>query len=419
MSYNLYLGDIDPNLQMSEALKVRREIFFKLLLWDSVVLSDSQLLTDPRIIRLMSGFTVHKGEMADHSPIKGWHKGFEQLLESGLVQVAHRASNGREQAMAEVWAGMNAKGNANVPFLPKNEKYARYLDGLSHEKRVYQLSDMANRFKNNLNDGVEKNAILLRPDNDVDRELKRMFEEDLVLFRNIHAFIDRCLRDGLIHEGRHREIYDYVYSCYSTNVSAETDCFVSTTFKSLPFHLPLGVETPDGPPVELDPARMRPTWVLSPQCMDLLSAEGFLRVRRAVEPCIKSELLIKKNTGELEQGALNEYYDVWAEYTEKLEEAILQELTQSNMELSRPMEQAYLSQYNLKKQLTDLIVTASGFIPVLGTAMDVGDVVKNSVQLMVMLNKRSAAKCAAEHKQALQQYINDIAMKKTSVVTRY
>ena len=43
--------------------------------------------------------------------------------------------------MAEVWAGMNAKGNANVPFLPKNEKYARYLDGLSHEKRVYQLSD--------------------------------------------------------------------------------------------------------------------------------------------------------------------------------------------------------------------------------------------------------------------------------------
>ena len=80
MSYNVYLGDIDPNLQMSEALKVRREIFFKLLLWDSVVLSDSQLLTDPRIIRLMSGFTVHKGEMADHSPIKAGTRALSSFL---------------------------------------------------------------------------------------------------------------------------------------------------------------------------------------------------------------------------------------------------------------------------------------------------------------------------------------------------
>ena len=53
---SVYLGDIDPNNRIMSPLWIRRHFMMKLLVWDSVVLSDSQILTDPRINVLLRGF---------------------------------------------------------------------------------------------------------------------------------------------------------------------------------------------------------------------------------------------------------------------------------------------------------------------------------------------------------------------------
>jgi len=85
MSYSIYIGDIDPNNTVNPTQHVRdirRAILFRLLLWDSIVLSDSQFLTDPCIAMMMDGFSEKK--MGDHDAwddISEWQRGFEKLLE--------------------------------------------------------------------------------------------------------------------------------------------------------------------------------------------------------------------------------------------------------------------------------------------------------------------------------------------------
>jgi len=179
MSYSIYIGDIDPNNTVNPTQHVRdirRAILFRLLLWDSIVLSDSQFLTDPCIAMMMDGFSEKK--MGDHDAwddISEWQRGFEKLLEIGLVEVAHRTDiYGEQYTMLDVWNSMHNNPSASVPFLPPTPAYAKFLDTLPHQKKQYNLNSISQRFKSNLHNGISSGDFQLNPFDDTDRELTKI-----------------------------------------------------------------------------------------------------------------------------------------------------------------------------------------------------------------------------------------------------
>ena len=107
MSYSVYLGDIDPNNTIISSLEIRRDFMFQLLMRDSIVISDSQFLTDPRINHLMQEFEDDNlAKIRELGELEQWQKGFEYLINAGLVEVAYRSRNGSKDSITKTWENM-------------------------------------------------------------------------------------------------------------------------------------------------------------------------------------------------------------------------------------------------------------------------------------------------------------------------
>lgn len=429
MPKGVYIGDIDPNNTVASVREVRRNILFKLLLWDSIVLSDSQFLTDPRIAMMMSSFNHKYIDPANRYPMDDWHGGFELLLNSGLVEVAHRTDAvGEMLSVEDVWTSMNKNSGAGrVPFLPRTSAYAEYLDQTAYHKRTYNLARISEIFKTNLQKGYGT-ALSVSPTDDTDLELGRMFREQTVLFREILQFIKTQLANGKITQARYDEIYKYVYGCYHINVPTVANCFVCTDYEKLPVHLELGSGVKEDKGGDVDQSKLRPTWALDPRILDLLPIGSFLKVRSAVQAHVDSGLLLKYNTGELTEDEKKEYQSCWESYTATLESALMEAFREHYEAIDDIVSSAYVPrQQRITNGTLEIVANMvvkpaiSAAVPLAGTLFSAADHVRNAVGMLntfIMVHRSGEPMDARAYKNEMRDLMFDFAFGHKAITYR-
>ncbi|MBQ2110353.1 MAG: hypothetical protein II191_01250 [Clostridia bacterium] len=400
MKNSVYIGDIDPNNKIVSADTIRRQFMLQLLMWDSIVLSDSQFLTDPRINNLMRG-TEDKPLLAkyDFAGVQPYQKGFEALVKGGLVEVACRKRGEKGFSLRGVWDEMSSRPGRKVPFLPEAPDYACYLDGLLADRssvKYYDLDSIAARFKRNLLAGVDT-AVKFDSKNDVDRELLRMFGEDTVYFGSILDFL-KAEKGRRVSDERYDELYDFLYSCYSCNVSAETGCMVSTEAKNIPLHLDCGVGDFEA---NLDPSdvmELRPTWAVNSIFFDNVSFEDFVEMRGELERYFRDGRLIKFYTGCISREEWPEFRDFWEDYTGRLEDKMQLFLSRAQNEVKDSLMDRLVDdidkfrgnpeQATLLLPSIELVKNTLAFLPVVGDLLDKIDFFKSIPETVTCLTSR-------------------------------
>lgn len=425
-NYNLYLGDIDPNNYILDVLSVRRRILFDLLLWDSIILSDSQFLTDPRIQLMMSGFDVKSVDYDITNGLIDSHKDFELLLVNNLVEVATR-NNDRQSSVQDLWQQMhNASANAPVPYLPKNNKYAQYLDSINFSKKPYEIKNLAGNFREKILEGIEKGSVLLDADDRTDAQLSEFISVETILFRDIKKVLDDAFEKEIITATRKLELYRFFYSCYSSGVPYELGCYTSTSIYNVPLHLSFGYNANDIAKVVDE--KMRQTWALDPMVIDLLSTEAFLDVREAVEDCIKDQSIMKYRTGKLTEDELPKFYDVWEEYTKKLEHEIIQALVNERRNIDNIVCKRFIpTQKQVIKSGAGLIINTTkavveSAVPGIGMAFAIADLAKDVhsfADSVVLLGNRKQDGITLNFRNELADYIDGLLLGSNKVITKY
>ena len=378
MSYSVYLGDIDPNNTIISSLEIRRDFMFQLLMWDSIVISDSQFLTDPRINHLMQEFEDDNlAKIRELGELEQWQKGFEYLINAGLVEVAYRSRNGSKDSITKTWENMADNDTKDVPYLPSKIDFAQYLDGISNIKsRTYDLPSIGGRFKDNLLSGAEDNAIKLDMTNGTDYHLWEMFNQDKVLFRNILDYIRVELQEGRISQERYQQIYDYVYGCYSINISAETGCYVNTRLKHIPFHLESGTGDFEDNLGKQDFSKLRGTWALNPEVLDMIPLDEFVGLRKRMHRHFDDGILMKYYTGVLGPEDWTLFNDFWTDYTQTIEDFMRDCII--NMGYRRKaelLERAYRKpeQATIKSGVLELVISGLGCASMVGCDLVIGN----------------------------------------------
>ena len=424
--FNLYLGDIDPNNYILDVMSVRRRILFDLLLWDSIVLSDSQFLTDPRIQLMMSGFD---GKSVDYDISNGLidsHKDFELLLANNLVEVATR-NNGSKSSVQDLWKQMhNASANAPVPYLPKNNKYAHYLDSINFSKKPYEIKNLAGKFRERILDGIEKGAILLDADNRTDAQLSEFISADTILFRDIKKVLDDAFEGERISAMRKLELYRFFYSCYSSGVPYELGCFTSTSIYNVPLHLSFGCDTNE--PAHVVDEKMRKTWALDPRVIDMLSTEAFLDVRESVEECIKNQSVLKYRTGQLTDEEIPLFYDVWEEYTARLETELKKALINERRAIDDIMSKRFIpTQEQVIKGGAGLVINTTkkvveSAVPGIGMVFEIIDLandIRSFTNSVVLLGNRKQEGITLNFRNEIADYLDGLVLGSNKVITKY
>lgn len=426
---SIYLGDIDPNnhkltqltMSMLSPIEIRRNMMFQLLIWDRIVLSDSQYLTDPRVHIMMSGF--HDELLCseyDLPDIPLSQKGFEKLIRAGLVEVACRENAGSDFSFSSLWTDMSRKDTRDVPYLPHTVEYAEYLDGLGYYARKYSLVNIGNRFKRNLQSGLEEGALILLPDHDIDRELRRMFFEKEVLFRNLLDFLKQQLKIGKITEARYNQIYTYIYSCYSVNISAETGCNISTQFKNLPLHLDSGDPTCDEMREPFLGEKLRSTWCLTPAVLDLLTFEDFIGIRQYLKPVFDNGLLLDFYKGNIERKNWGEVRDIWDHFTHYLELELKARMSRYMRGIVEEYEKISGKEHGLVQESllncgVDVVKNIVSYVPIAGNIIGALDMVSSVKNTFSYLTKREALISLKQQWELVDKFVN----KDNSIITKY
>ena len=416
MSYEIYLGDIDHNNDscMQTAGELRRSLMLKLLMWDSIVLSDSQLLTDPRMSGLMSAFSPQ------NAPVEDWQRDFEALLRSGRIQVAYRKTDARAD-MYSVWKSMRDKA-VPVPHLPETEKYARYIDGLSQVHREYDLNSISLRYKTNLCKGLDSEELQLDRKNPVDDRFLRVIEEnDVVLMRELLQVIKTALDAGEISPQRYELLYRYIYSNYQINLPQEIDCFSSSHLEDIPIHLSScdNVELGEGP--EADPSRIRPTWIFSNQALDLLPTSAFVEILEKVKLPQVTEAVMGQAFGAMEEEQLRLYYDAWEDYTRTMERELARALLATKNQLVQITSEAYQTTQQRRKSAGVKLITnlISACLPVVGNIFGAVNSVKENVEAVILMKNAAQADKILRQRDSLIAFTDGLATRELSIVTKY
>lgn len=427
---DIYLADMDPNNRIISTLDIRRHIMFQLLFWDSIVLSDSQFLTDPRINILMQGFDDDE-YLLNTFGFKGvaeYQKGFEKLIETGLIKIAFRQKDNMSFDAVSLWKEMSGRPGKKVPFLPESENYSRYLDSIDPHKisrKYYNLDNMEVRFKNNLLTGIYQKDFQLNPADDIDRELLHMMNERVVWFSTILDFIKLQKQKGTLSAHRYNEIYDYVFSCYSINISAETDCFIKAEINNIPLHIESGIGDYLENISKTDIKKLRPTWALNPAILDYITFDDFIKLRKRISRIITKGDITKYYTGTLSETNWKEFCDVWEAYTETLEDTLELSLNHSMYLLQNRLLEEYVP--NWKKMIShpeqatiiypslEIVKSTVSFVPVIGDLLSIGDIVKSLATSVTCISNRK------ESIEILKRYrqMNEMINSHTKIITKY
>ena len=404
MGNSIYLGDIDPNNRVNHVRHIRRTIMFQLLIWDSIVLSDSQLITDPRIHLLMGSENLPRFSLSINGKkledAAFYEKGIEALIQCGMIEVAQRTSGERQYSLQSVWEGMNGRTDSKVPFLPESDDYARFLDTLVNNPRTYSLDKIGSDFKTNLLSGIGNSVELSQTDRTDDRLLYYM-NQDKVLFSDLLCVIREARDAGLISDSRYLELYHYIYGCYSINIPKNVDCHLISEVRNLPLHLDSGIGDLDGTDGEVVD-NLRPTWALNPIILDFISFEDFVEIRKQLFSVIPSSKLIGFFSDSLSEKDAWEFNSIWSAYTMMLESSLKLALMKAADErkdksielLAKSVDTEDFLDSVVKQKRKDgaleVIKSAVGVapIPVAGTVTGVYDLVKAGKQEVSFLTKK-------------------------------
>lgn len=429
MSNDVYLGDMDPNNRIVSTLSIRRHFLFQLLMWDSIVISDSQFLTDPRINILMAGYDDDERLLNTYgfSGVSEYQKGIEKLIESGMVKIAFRQQGTHRFNAVDLWKEMSSRPGKKVPFLPEDIAYSEYIDSIGSvkdEQKSYQLDNMEARFRRNLLTGLGS-SLILNPADDIDRELNRLMHERVVWFSSILDFIRQQKQLGKLSEQRYKQIYDYVFSCYSINISAETECFLNTKIQNIPLHIESGIGDYSDNIPQVDLNRMRPTWALNPAILDFITFEDFIELRKTIENIVRKGDILRFCTGTIQEGDWNEFCDVWDSYTKLLELAIDSCIHRSAYRLQSKILEENLDGWkrlvNKPEQSTILFPTMEivknllNYVPILSDVLAIGDTVRSVAAAITCFSNR---KGSLENLKRYQQ-MNDFLQSNTGIITKY
>lgn len=417
---SLYMNDIGQNLvKDTSVLNLRRSIMFQLLMWNNILLSDTQFVKDPRIHLLMSGFSDEEYSKRNNiEEVSDDQKGFEYLLQSGLVEVAVRKQEGRTYSLRRLWRDLSQSGH--VPYLPETEQYAKYLDGLEKNRREYFLHNVAWRFRRNLLSGVESGALVCSESDDTDQTLKEMFHEKQVLFRNLFEFIEKQLSKEKITAQRFDEINDFMQSCYCVNISAELGCHINMEYKDVPLHLDSGFEQFSNTQKYIKPEKLRPTWGLNPYILDLIPLDEFVKLRKHIQDSVSRGKIIEYFTGTLHPDDLTEFYDIWEDYTRKIEYDLRACLISIDRDILNELVKAFgISQKQYIHEGIGLVISTLAYVPYIGPL--ISSVISNAAninsvnKLAISLMNRKDQSTLFERQKKIAPYLSG----ETRIITKY
>jgi len=243
------------------------------------------------------------------------------------------------------------------------------------------------------------------------------------LFRDILAHLKQERDSGRIAPERYLELYDYVYSCYSVNVSAAVGCNINTKFRHLPLHLDSG----NGdfqekiPPQDL--GALRPTWVFNPAVLRQLSFQDIVEIRKAMTPVMNGPYIRNFYEGTTQPEDWKDTVWVWEMYTQMLESKIRNAFLEKENEQGRKIMEEFVGDQVLKcpEQITvvtptiEIVKSLLSMIPLAGECIGAAEAVSNVGNAVVSLTKRK------EREKILRDYqsIHDVVAKNTRVITCY
>lgn len=413
---SIYLGDIDPNNNIISTLGIRRNFMYRLLIWDSIVLSDSQFLTDPRINLMMSGFPskdlAEKLEMED---VDDSYRGVEQLLANGFVEIACRKDSQEKYSLGKLYDDMVHRPS-KVPYLPADTSYPDYLDSLHFKERIFDLHDIENRFRGNLLKGIGSARF---PDiSYAEHEISELFYREKINFSTILDLLKSKLKSGEISQADYERIYEYVYSCYSINVSAETGCYLSTKFKNIPLHLDCG--TGDfAEEVGQDAFdKMRPTWALQPTILDHISFEDFVQLKEQLKGFLDKKVIMEFFNGILTEDKLDLFYDIWDMYTRCLEATIKEFLRKSQVRTYEKMLQLSKVKVEQKTILSgswEVVTSILGIVSGIGSVLGVVDIGNSSLNYIRNISHKTQWNALIEQ----SKEITRLLAPDSKIITKY
>ena len=418
----IYLGDIDPNNNILPVMTIRRIIMFQLLIWDKIILSDSQFLTDPRLNILMSGYTENEvSKKYNIDDIPDQLKGIETLFENGFIEVALRQNNDHGSSLYNTWNGMK-RSPKSVPYLPEDENYVKYLSSFNYNTHIYQTNNMGSMFQEKLLRGMEADpnngGIIFKKNDPTDHELIRMFNERVPLFRNMLDFLRSQQDNGKINSKRYTELYDYIYSCYNVNVSETLHCNINTKFSHIPFHIESGEEFWGNNPTANQVDKLRPTWVLNPTFLDHLTFDEFLEIRKHLKTSKIREFYlgnVKSSWADIE--------DSWDDYTHYLEKEIKSIFYEKKEHLNTILFDEFgVNKFLAKPQqksvtgpAVEIVKSLVSFCPGISEITGAADSAKTIFGAVVSLSRRNQKILLAEE----YNRISTIVSKEKRVVTKY
>ena len=429
MSNSLFFADIDPNQTWNAvtAKVLRRILLSRLLVWDTVVVSDSQMLQDPRFRIMMSPPTGEKkrrfNQAGDNQfdDLEDWQHGFDHLLKDGLVEVACRKGKDGPSSLLRTWSDMNKSEN-RVPFLPQSESYANFIEKIGYSARVFELSNVARRFRHNLQEGISNHVIKFEKHNDAYQEYINLISADYVQLRDILALLDAQMNDGAITCDEHNLIYQFSFQCYSINVPAETGCYVSAKLDHIPLFLPSGTYDGIDGSKYINQSKLRPTWAIDPVALDLLPIEAFVEMRKNLKNEIASGLILKAKEGNLQSGRdAAEFYSIWESYTSKLEEEMKRSLRVTRDKLNEITRSNFiLTQKQLEDHLTEIVATRIvSAIPPVGTIYGAYKDVKEIIDSTTIFNQKKTQAYYLDHHDNIKNYLDTLYDNRSSIITKY
>lgn len=415
---SLYPADNDPNVALN-AQNVRRSLMFQLLLWDSIVLSDSQLLTDPCINVLMGNFGQRADYVSRYKIIDVNNermRGFESLISNGYIEIARRNVGESAVSFLDLYSQTrNRPADARVPYLPGTDDYARHLDSLDFVARDYEISRMAKRFQNNLILGIGVTGYPQVPA--ISGQLEELFHTDNVTFAQILKVLKDSQNSGKINNAEFAALYDYVYSCYSVNVPAETNCYISTNFKNIPFHLEAGDPGVNSIQDERLFHDMNTTWALNPACLDLITFEEFVEIKKEIAKIPNYNLVLDFFKGTLKESDANNFCTTWNLFVSFLEMSLKNFLNMKALDLTERLMASQgikIEQDSRIQAGVSLCKSVLDFAPVVGDVKSGIELIQATKYAITVFSKQRELQNMREEHAEIKNFL-----KNERIITRY
>ncbi len=367
---------------------LRRDILRNLLMWESVIITDSQANNSKEFEELI---TNKRGLLLETEC------GMDKLLEQGDIEIAIRCKNGEKQTLYSLRE--DHKNNyKNLPYIPE-ANYSKFLDKHTSSKIYYDLDDVADLFRQKLERDLRQYVPLHdKWSREFHKELLAYVQESpQVNFSDLLNKLNIFTEEKKISIDERKAYYNMIYSDYSSNIPDSLGLYFETLKDDIPVSAEMGDECLSNQIEKFCEKGIiiRDSWALSSEIFDYLPTEAFIEVRNEIKPKISENRLKKFLNSQINNKRdLEDCFDFWNDYVKNLEIALNNKLCMTRDELNA----LKMKQYVLKTQfIKDGAMSILSFIisqkyPLLGTGMGAALSIKGMVDIVsaFVISKRKA-----------------------------